>query len=126
MAGTRWVRLDVDYFHNPKVLAAGRDGRDLHLASICWAQRYLTDGHIPAEAIEVIAHDAGLNGRSTAVAVERTASSGLWLPDGGSFFLKDFVAMNGARVDVEREREQWRFRQQNARSRQRGHGDVTA
>ena len=49
MSGTRWVRLDADYFRNPKVLAAGRDGRDLHLASICWMEgKDQLDGLIPA------------------------------------------------------------------------------
>jgi len=127
MAGSnRWVRLDVDYFGNPKALAAGRDGRDLHLASICWVGRFLTDGHIPVGAIEDIAHAAGLNRRQRDRALERAATSGLWLPtDGHDFYLKDFTDLNGTRADVERERAQWRERQRRARSRQ-GHAETEA
>lgn len=128
MAGPRWVRLDVDYFHNPKALAAGRDGRDLHLASICWVGRYLTDGHIPADAVPAIASDAGVSPRAVARAVDRITASGLWLPtDGADFYLKDFTEMNGTRTDVERERDSWRERQRRYRNRQQteGHGHVT-
>lgn len=125
MAGPRWVRLDVDYFHNPKALAAGRDGRDLHLASICWVGRYLTDGHIPADAIAAIASDAGLDGRHRQHALERTVFARLWVPNGDGFELHDFTEMNGTRADAEREREQFRARQRRYRQRQ-GHGESDA
>jgi hypothetical protein len=112
MAGSRWVRLDVDYFHNPKVLAARRDGRDLHLASICWVGSPLTDGRIPAQVIPAILHDAGVKQRAVDLAVD----AGLWVPNGNGFHLHDFTEMNGTRADVEREREGWRRRQQRRRT----------
>jgi hypothetical protein len=119
MAGPRWVRLDVDYFGNPKALSAGLHGRVLHLASICWVARFLTDGHIPADAVEAIARDAGLTATSIPRSVQRVADAGLWVPNGNGFDLHDFVEMNGSKSDVERERAQWRERQRRARSRQR-------
>lgn len=123
MAGPRWIRLDLDYFANPKTLSAGRDGRDLHLASLCWVGRYLTDGLIPPEAVEAIARDAGLVSRSRARAVERVQDAGLWVPNGAGWEVHDFVEMNGSRADVEHERDQWRARQRRARSRQ-GHDET--
>jgi hypothetical protein len=126
MAGQRWVRLDVDYFSNPKALAAGRDGRDLHLASICWVGRYLTDGYIPAAAIADISHAAGVPNRHVHHGIERAVFAGLWVPNGDGFELHDFVAMNGTRADVERERDAWRARQRRARARQGGHGETEA
>ena len=114
-AGQRWVRLDVDYYHNPKALAAGPGGRALHLASICWVGAQLTDGVIPAPAVPMILHDAGVD----RTAVDLVVAAGLWTPNGGtSFELHDFVNMNGSRADVERERERWRERQRAFRSRQ--------
>jgi hypothetical protein len=108
MASQRWVRLDVDYFRNPKALVAGRDGRDLHLASICWVGAQLTDGLIPAEVVPSILQDAGVGRR----AVDLAVAAGLWVPNGNaSFELHDFVAMNGTRADVEHERELYRERQ---------------
>lgn len=115
MAGYRWVRLDVDYHQNPKVLAAGRNGRDLHLASICWVARYLTDGFVPVDAVPVIATDAGLIGRARPSAVTAVVRAGLWIPTANGYTLNDFVAMNGSRKDVDRERELWRARQRRRR-----------
>jgi hypothetical protein len=125
MAGPRWVRLDVDYFHNPKVVAAGRNGRDLHLASICWVARYLTDGHIPGDIVPLIAGDAGISVDQRARAVERAVVAGLWIPTERDYYLKDFTEMNGSRADAEREREQWRLRKVRQRSRPR-HGETGA
>jgi hypothetical protein len=119
MAGPRWVRLDVDYFANPKALTAGRDGRDLHLASICWVGRYLTDGYIPGDVVDALAREAGV--RTVAPAVDRAVAAGLWLPAGNGtgpgFLLHDFTEMNGTRADVERERDLFRQRQQRYRNR---------
>lgn len=120
MAGSRWVRLDVDYFRNPKALAAGREGRLLHLASICWVGSQLTDGVIPAQAVPSLVADAG----AKSFAIQAVIDAGLWIPNGGSSYeLHDYVAMNGSRADVERERESWRQRQARARERHGGsHG----
>ena len=60
MAGTRWVRLDLEYFGNPKAQAAGLHGRAVHLAAICWSAAHLTDGRIPPEAMPRILADAGV------------------------------------------------------------------
>ena len=121
MAGWRWIRLDVDYFRNPKTLAAGRDGRDLHLASICWVGGQLTDGLIPASAVSTIATEAGLTARQVGPAIERAVDARLWVPNGGtSFELHDYVEMNGSRSEVERERERWRAAQRRARARRNG------
>lgn len=114
MAGVRWVRLDVDYFHNPKVLTAGRAGRDLHLASICWVGSQLTDGHIPTQVVPMLIRDAGVRRD----AVDAVCDAGLWIPNGSSFHLHDFVTMNGSRAEVEHERELNRARQRAFRARQ--------
>ena len=114
MAGQRWIRLDVDYFDNPKALAAGRDGRDLHLASICWVGRYLTDGHIPAAAIPTIARQAGVREN----AADLVANAGLWVPNGDGFYLHDFTAMNGTKAEVNVKHEQYLERQRKYRAKQ--------
>ena len=115
MAGTRWVRLDVDYFTNPKAVAAGANGRALHLASICWCGQQLTDGHVPATAVPTIAHLAGLGPRSAAAAVARLVAVGLWQQTGDDFYVKDFLEVNRSRAAVERERELWKQRAQAKR-----------
>lgn len=111
VAGTRWVRLDVGYFAHPKVLEAGRDGRDLHLASICYSGGFLTDGYIASSAIPRLLAEAGVR-RS---AVDRAVGAGLWLPNGAGFAVHDYTAMQDSRADVERERARWRDAQRRRR-----------
>ena len=120
MAGPRFVKLDVDYFGNPKVLRAGKDGMVLHLASMAHCGRYLTDGWLAAEAVE----DMTRSLRLRPAAIERVVRAGLWVPAEGGFELHDFTAMNGTRAEVEARiklrREGGRERQRRYRER---HGD---
>jgi hypothetical protein len=98
MAGPRWIKLDVDYFGNPKVLAAGRDGMLLHLASMAHCGRFLTDGWLTGDAVAEMARSLRLPiGRT----VDRVVAAGLWLPVDDGWQLHDFTAMNGTRAQVE-------------------------
>jgi len=97
MAGPRWVKLDVDYFRNPKAAAVGRAGRDLHLASICYAGAHLTDGHIPTSVLRIVLTDADVP-RST---VGTLVDAGLWVPNGDGWTIHDYTAMQGTRAEVE-------------------------
>lgn len=118
MGGTRWIRLDVDYFTNPKTVAAGPDGRSLHLASICWVGQHLTDGHIPAAVIPTLCGQAGVPRRS----VDKVVAAGLWLPTEHDFYVKDYLELNDSRAKTEQTREKWRQRQRESRNNRR---DVT-
>lgn len=119
MAGSRWIKLDVDYFGNPKVLTAGHPGATLHVAAICWAGRYLTDGDIPLDAVPIIAHDAGVEPRVTEQTLTRLVGAGLWIPTDTGFVLHDFAAMNLSRAEVERARKATRERVARWRERSR-------
>lgn len=124
MAGARWVRLDVDYFGNPKILAAGRDGRDIHLASICWVARYHTDGDIPTTALPMIFRDAGVRLTVADRATDRAVAAGLWVPNGDGFHLHDFVEMNGTRDEHDQKHAAYLERQRRYnRKRQRRDDD---
>src|SRR5262245_25796322 len=96
MAGPRWVRLDVDYFRNPKMQTVGLRGRALHLAGVCYCAAQLTDGHIPSTAVAGLLADAAVP-RST---VDKLVAAGLWMPSPHGFVVHDFVAMNGTKADV--------------------------
>lgn len=119
MAGTRWVRLDVDYFKNPKVLRVGTRGALLHLVSICWSASQLTDGHIPATAVPMLCHEAGVPSTTPSRLVEAS----LWMPTEHDFYIKDYLDMNPSRGDIEAERERWRLRQREYRNRRMSQRD---
>ena len=115
MAGARWVRLDVDYFQNPKALDAGPLGRAAHLASICWVGRFVTDGVIPARAVPTILHEAG----APKTTPELLISAGLWIPNGGSTFqLHDYLEIgNPSREQIQHDRQQYLERQRRYNSK---------
>lgn len=115
MAGTRWIPLDVDYFRNPKALAAGRDGRALHVASICWSGAHLTDGMIPREVVPLLLGESGARASS----VDRLVAVGLWLPCGDGYEIHDYLAHNDSRDRVEQERKLYRDRAYRWRERKR-------
>lgn len=108
---SRWVRLDADYFSNPKAEHAGLHGRALHLASICWSGQHLQDGLIPGHMVRKLCGLAGVNRQ----AVDKVVDAGLWLPLGSNFQLKDFTDFNQSRAQHDREREEWKLRQRKHR-----------
>ncbi len=116
MAGSRWVRLDADYFRNPKALTAGADGRALHLASICWSGlNDNLDGFIPTSAVRALLADAEVSRRT----VDRVLAAGLWVPDAGGYQLHDWRELNGSDSEAEVQRIKWRQRQADYRARRK-------
>ncbi len=100
MAGPQWVRLDVGYFSNPKVLRAGRDAALMHLSAVCYLGAHELDtGILPAEAVPVLAALVKVQ-RPTDV-VERLVKHGLWhYSDAGGFIVHDYDVMNGGRSEA--------------------------
>jgi hypothetical protein len=97
MAGPRWCKLDVDYFTNPKSARAGRDGRLLHLAAICYCASQETDGHITTEIMPVLLRHAGVS----KAAVTRLVRVGLLVPVDDGFQVHDYLAMQDSRAMIE-------------------------
>jgi len=127
MAGSRWVRFDVGYFSNPKVMAVDREAMLLHLASIAWCGDQLTDGRIQTSALPMLVALGRVKGKPQR-AVDQLLDVGLYVPNGsGGWHLHDFESFNrqATREVVEAERAGWAERQSRARSRrtsQRDHG----
>jgi hypothetical protein len=114
MAGTRWVKIDTSYLRNPKVLAVSADAVLLHLASILWTADQLTDGNIPAHALADLAHMARIPARTAPRRADELVKAVLWEGNGTGWHLHDFEAMNrqALRANVERQRRDWRQRQE--------------
>jgi hypothetical protein len=96
MAGPRWVKLDVDYFNNPKVVGLSKDATLLHIASMAYCGAHLTDGQIPAGAMPILFVQAGASRRHLA---ELVTARLLYEVD-GDYLLHDFTAMNGTRAEA--------------------------
>lgn len=108
-----WVRLDSDYFSNPRAVAIGRDGRALHLASICWSGLHEEDGIVPSSVVgKVLLGQAEV----TRKAVDKLVDEGLWIPQGNCYEIKNFLKLNPSSAQISRQRELWRLRQSERRS----------
>ena len=100
-----WGRLDDEFPDHPKVLSAGPLAELLQVRAICYANRHLTDGVIPAAAVGKLTHDFdrlildGTDARSIDWA-GIMVKHGLWEPHGADYQIHDFLVYNLAKADV--------------------------
>lgn len=84
-----WLKLDDCFFRHPKVIAAGRDARDLYLAGLCYCGAGLTDGVIPAGALRILGADADIDDPKAAVTT--LVRVGLWeMTESGEHRVHDY------------------------------------
>lgn len=112
-----WIKLDDGFYRHPKVVRAGRDGRDLFIAGLCWCSSQLTDGHIPAAMLPALSFDAGVPVDEAAIAADRLVEVGLWEHEPEGWVVHDYVDHQRTREQVEHDREQARERQARRRTR---------
>ena len=110
MAGPQWIRLDVGYFSNPKVLRAGPTAAALHLAAVCYLGAHeLDDGILPGEAVGPLASLVKV--QRPAETIERLVKHGLWhRADDGGFIIHDYDVMNGGKGEAAAARRRQRER----------------
>lgn len=109
-----WIKLDDQFFRHPKVVGAGRDARLLYLAGLCYCGANLTDGHIPAGAIRLLAAEVEIAKPASAAA--RLVEAGLWERHGDNFLVHDYLDHNRSSDRVRAEREAAAERMQRRRS----------
>lgn len=102
-----WVKLDDGFADHPKVRAMSDKALRAHVNALCYAARFLTDGHVPRETLRVISSP-----RVTAELVDL----GAWDRNGdGGIVIHDYLDHQPSRADVEREREAARARMRRLR-----------
>ena len=95
-----WSKLDDNIFDHPKMLKAGEDAANLYVRGLVYCNRYLTDGHIPAEALVTLSRK-----REAARYSADLVRVGLWEthPDGG-WTVHDFHDHNPTAAEVAEKR----------------------
>lgn len=118
-----WVRLDVGFPRHPKVLDAGPAAAWLHVCGLCYCAGYLTDGRIPKRALPLLADMPKIEAHA-----RRLVEVGLWVDEGDSWVVHDYLEWQEAREDVEGRRAEARERQRRSRARRTSakNGPVTA
>jgi len=114
-----WTKLDDNLLDHHKLLAAGeRLGPNgpalalgLYVIGLLWANRQLTDGHLPREVVKRFSHLA----KPLEIATE-LVRAGLWEKHGDGYQIHDFAEYNFAARDVKARRAREKERKRRERS----------
>ncbi len=93
-----WLKIDDQYFFNRKVLRAGKDARDLHLASMAHCAGQLSDGAIDRESLGLLGAMAIVQDAEASAA--KLVEVGLWDIDGEGWQIHDYLDYNPTRETV--------------------------
>lgn len=95
-----WVKLDDQWMDHPKIIEAGRDARDMWLASITWCAKHLTDGFFPANLIPQLAVMAGADVANCQEFASRLLALCLWDATDNGYMVHDYLEYNPSRETV--------------------------
>lgn len=115
-----WVKIDDGFYANPKNIAAGKDGRALAIAALCWASAAGTDGRIPVGYLPVLYAQAEVTDAASVTLLglgiwhapgapcdsEYCARAGLAEMSDGSFLIHDYLERNPSAEEVAAARRQ--------------------
>ena len=110
-----WVRIDDQFFFKPRARQAGKDGRALFWAGLCYCAANLTDGVIVKPALPFVAAMAEVEPEIADLLVH----TGLWLDHGDSYEVDDYLTYQQSREQVLAERIAAAERQRRSRAKSR-------
>jgi hypothetical protein len=90
-----WVKLDDSFASHPKVIGISDSALRSHIAAMCHAGRYLTDGFV---------HDPVIATFATLEIRAELVRAGLWVEGEGGILIHDFLTYNFSRAQVEAKR----------------------
>lgn len=106
-----WIRLDDQIAHHPKFLKAGPVASWLWVTCVGYAQKFLTDGFIPTEALPTLGTVS-----ETAIHAATLVQVGLLEPVDGGFQIHDYLEFNDAASVVKEKRRLDRVRKESERN----------
>jgi hypothetical protein len=112
-----WIKLDDQFSTNDKVLAAGKDARELHISALCHCGRNLTDGFVDSRMVRQLA--AMFEVYDWQEAVESLLDVGLWIAAPGGYQINNYLEFNPPRAKVEAQHEARAERQARWRAEHR-------
>ncbi len=96
-----WIKLDDQWMDHPKIIRAGRDARDIWLASLTWCARHLTDGHFPAELLPSLAVTAGVDVANCQTFASLLVDVCLWESTETGYHIHDYNDYNPTKEQAE-------------------------
>ncbi len=105
-----WIRLDDQIAHHPKVLKVGLSAW-LYVGCIAFAQRFLTDGFIPDDAIPTLCGGV----EKPILHIRKLVGAGLLERKKDGYQIHDYLDFNESAIDVKKRREEDRKRKKSER-----------
>ena len=119
-----WVRIDDHFTEHPKLVQAGPLGVAMQIAALCYANRHLTDGELPANIVArfmpTVCYDPETGEEITWRDVaDRLVEIGIWHKTDGGYLIHDYLEYQPSKADVEAERAAARERMARIRSKRK-------
>lgn len=100
-----WVKLDDHFAEHPKIATAGPLAGWLHVCALCYCNRHLTDGFIPARVLGTLTDFTGITDEANGEAKPKQLASvlldvGLWEEADGGYQIHDYLEYNPSRDEV--------------------------
>ena len=99
-----WIKLDDQWMDHPKIIRAGRDARDMWLASITWCAKHLTDGYFPSELLPSLAVTAGVDVANCLTFASILVEVCLWDIAENGYMVHDYLDYNPTKEQTESNR----------------------
>lgn len=106
-----YLMMDDNFADHPKIEGLSDGAFRLHVAAMCYAAKFLTDGAIPAVRVPRLAP------RYRPALVKELVKAGLWVDHDGDYRLHDFLQWNKSRQWWEKERAAGAERQRKSREK---------
>lgn len=90
-----WVKVDDAFPDHPKVLVLSLAAQGLWLSGLCYANRLMTDGHIPAALLR------RLGDQDAWKAAEELVAVGLWTESASGWEIHDYLRYQRSREQIE-------------------------
>ena len=110
-----WVKLDDDFFENPKTGSLSKGAKLLYLAGLTYCAKSLTDGKIDARGVRVVRALAEVGAK----AVAELEASGRWEKNGSGYNVHDWLEYNPPAARVLAQRKAAKERMHRTRSGER-------
>lgn len=119
-----WVRIDDHFTEHPKLVQAGPLGVAMQIAALCYANRHLTDGELPANIVArfmpTVCYDPETGEEITWRDVaDRLVEIGIWHKTESGYVIHDYLEYQPSKADVEAERAAARERMARIRSKRK-------
>lgn len=97
-----WVMFDDQFPEHPKIDGLTDSAFRLHVAGICYSNRQLTDGTVPADQVRRLVP------RFRRRALDELVARRLWIAVDGDYQIHDYLQWNKSRAEVLADRERLR------------------